>query len=35
VYTIRAEYQKIDSVGSSSTGSEDLVNYSLGLIVRF
>jgi len=35
VYTIRAEYQKIDSVGSSSTGSEDLINYSLGLIVRF
>ena len=35
VYTIRAEYQKVDEVGSSNTGSEDLVNYSLGLIVRF
>lgn len=35
MYTIRAEYQKIDEVGSSSTGTEDLDNISLGVIVRF
>ena len=35
VYSIRAEYQKIDEIGSSNTGTEDLENISLGLIVRF
>lgn len=36
VYSVRAEYQIIDDVGESSrTGTEDLNNLSLGLIVRF
>ena len=35
MYTIRAEYQKISDVGSSNTGTEDMDNISLGLIVRF
>jgi OmpA family protein len=35
VYSIRAEYQVVTDVGSERTGSEDLGNLSLGLIVRF
>jgi hypothetical protein len=35
MYTIRAEYQMIDGLGSDETGSEDADNISLGLIVRF
>ena len=35
MYTIRAEYQKIDKIGGGSTGTEDLDNISLGMIVRF
>lgn len=35
MYTIRAEYQKISDVGSTNTGTEDMDNISLGLIVRF
>jgi len=35
VYTIRAEYQKLDDVGSSRTGDEDLESLSVGLVMRF
>jgi|SRR5689334_2458282 len=36
IYSIRAEYQQIDSVGQSSrTGAEDLKIMNLGMIIRF
>jgi hypothetical protein len=35
VYSIRGEYQRLNDVGSSSTGTEDIDYMSIGLVVRF
>jgi hypothetical protein len=36
VYSIRGEYQQIDSVGDASrTGEEDMKIFALGLVIRF
>ena len=36
VYSLRLEYQKIDSVGQQDrTGTEDLTNIGVGFLIRF
>jgi opacity protein-like surface antigen len=35
VYSLRLEYQRLDDIGSPTTGSEDAAAYLLGLTMRF
>jgi hypothetical protein len=35
VYSLRLEYLKFDSLGADGSGTEDLNQYGLGLVVRF
>jgi hypothetical protein len=35
VYSLRLEYQRLDDIGSPTTGSEDASAYLLGLTMRF
>lgn len=36
IYSVRLEYQKIDSVGQQNrTGTEDLTNIGVGILIRF
>jgi len=35
VYSIRAEFEKLDDVGTSRAGEEDLESLSIGLVMRF